>query len=184
MTHAPLGDPPLWRFMTDRLRAREMNPYDISFVAAMLGDARVMRFYPKVLDRDESLAWIERQRGRYRDDGHGLWLIEERATGVPVGQCGVTVQEVDGAPEIEVGYLLHHDHWKRGFATEAAQAARDWAVARYPGRRIISLVRPENVASCAVAERNGMRVVGETVRAGWTHRVYAVDPVDAPGSAA
>ncbi len=151
-----------------------MDNFDVAFVAEMLGDARVMRFYPKVLDRDESLAWIARQQQRYRDDGHGLWLIEERATGRPVGQCGVTMQDVDGVREIEVGYLLHHDVWKQGFATEAAQAARAWAEARYPGRRIISLVRSENAASCAVAERNGMHVSGETVRAGWTHRVYAV----------
>ena len=180
MSSIPLGDPPRWRFTTDRLRAREMDNFDIAFIAAMLGDARVMHFYPKVLDRDESLAWIARQRQRYLGDGHGLWLLEERASGRPVGQCGVTVQDVDGTREIEVGYLLHHDFWKQGLATEAAQAARDWAFARYPGRRIISLIRPENAASCAVAERNGMRVAGETVCAGWTHRVYAVDSVAGP----
>ena len=175
MTNAPLGDPPRWRLTTDRLRAREMDTFDIGFVAAMLGDARVMAFYPKALDRDESLVWIERQRQRYRDDGHGLWLLEERASGQPVGQCGVTIQDVDGVREVEVGYLLHADFWKRGFATEAAQAARDWAFGKYPGRRVISLVRPENVASCAVAERNGMTVASETVRVGWRHLVYAIE---------
>ncbi len=176
MTGIPPGDPPRWRFTTDRLRAREMDNFDLAFIAAMLGDARVMHFYPKVLDRDESLAWIARQRQRYRDDGHGLWLLEARATGEPVGQCGVTMQDVDGVREVEVGYLLHADHWKRGLATEAAQAARDWARERYPDRRIISLVRPENVASCAVAERNGMTVAGETMRAGWRHVIYATMP--------
>ena len=169
------GDPSPWRLVTERLRAREMDANDLPFVAAMLGDERVMHFYPKVLDRDEALAWIAKQRARYRDDGHGMWLLEERASGSLIGQCGVAMQEVDGVREPEVGYLLHHDHWKRGFATEAAQAARDWAVARYPGRRVVSLIRPENVASCAVAERNGMTVAGETILAGRTHLVYAVE---------
>ncbi len=181
MTGTALGDPPRWRFTTDRLRAREMDNFDIGFIATMLGDVRVMHFYPKVLDREESLAWIAKQRQRYRDDGHGLWLLEERATGQPVGQCGVAMQDVNGVREPEVGYLLHADFWKRGFATEAAQAARDWAFAKYPGRRVISLIRPENVASCAVAERNGMTVAGETARVGWRHFVYAVEP---PASAA
>ncbi|MBI3790607.1 MAG: GNAT family N-acetyltransferase [Gemmatimonadetes bacterium] len=155
-----------------------MDEGDLAFLSALLGDPRVMRFYPKVLDQDEARAWIARQRQRYEQDGHGLWLLERRDTGEPVGQCGVAMQVVHGVRESEVGYLLAHAHWHQGYATEAARAARDWAFARYPGARVISLIRPENAPSRAVAERNGMQVAGETVHANLAHLVYAVSEAD------
>lgn len=171
---APLARPAdAYRLVTARLRAREMDEGDLDFVAAMLGDPQVMRWYPAPLTRDEARAWVERQQGRYLADGHGLWLIERRDTGEPVGQCGLSMQQVDGLREPEVGYLLAHAHWKQGYAIEMARAVRDWAFARYPDRRIISLIRPENLPSRGVAERNGMVVEGTTERAGWAHLVYA-----------
>ena len=83
---------------TDRLRLRELATSDLDFVAEMLGDADVMRYYPKRLDRTASLAWIERQQMRYARDGHGLWLVLERDTGQPIGQVGLVMQEVTGMP--------------------------------------------------------------------------------------
>jgi RimJ/RimL family protein N-acetyltransferase len=74
---------------TQRLRLREMQPDDLDFVAAMLGDPEVMRYYPRVYSRADAQAWLDRQRKRYIDDGHGLWLVEERATGMPAGRVGL-----------------------------------------------------------------------------------------------
>ncbi len=173
-TSDPLASP--WRFTTERLRARELCEDDLDFVATMLGDPQVMRFYPAVLTRVGAAEWIGRQQSRYDRDGHGLWLIELRATGEPVGQCGVAMQTVNDAREPEVGYLLHHPFWKRGLATEAARAARDWSFARYPRHRVVSLIRAENQPSRAVAERNGMVESGITLHAGLEHLVYAVEP--------
>ena len=47
-----------------RLHFRELAPGDLDFVAAMLADAEVMRYYPKVYTRDEAREWIERQWSR------------------------------------------------------------------------------------------------------------------------
>src|SRR6185295_18255965 len=80
---------------TARLALRELQPRDLDFVAAMLGDAETMRFYPKPYTREESAEWIDRQRRRYRNDGYALWLVSLRATGEPVGQVGVIRQQVD-----------------------------------------------------------------------------------------
>ncbi len=56
---------------------------------------------------------------------HGLWLVLERDSGQPVGQVGLTLQQVDGVAEPEVGYLIKRACWRRGFASEAAAATRD-----------------------------------------------------------
>ena len=61
-----------FQLTTPRLHLREMTQDDLDIVAGMLGDAEVMRFYPKVLSRAEAAQWIDRQIDRYRQDGHGL----------------------------------------------------------------------------------------------------------------
>ncbi len=164
---------------TARLRLRHMTLDDLDFVAEMLADPEVMRFYPHPYERDEAAEWLRRQRDRYVDHGHGLWLVEERASGSPVGQVGLLMQEVDGDELPEIGYLLHRPYWGRGYATEAARATRDHAFETLAYAHVISLVRPENLPSRAVAERIGMRVRGETEHAGLDHLVFGLDR-DAP----
>jgi RimJ/RimL family protein N-acetyltransferase len=160
---------------TPRLALRELTADDLDFVAAMLDDAEVMRFYPQRYDRAGAQVWIERQIERYRREGHGLWLAVVRDTGAPVGQVGLHNQEVDGVLWPEIGYLLHRPFWGRGFATEAACAVRDHAFAHYGYARVISLIRPDNAASQAVARRMGMGEVGTTEHAGMPHLVFALD---------
>jgi ribosomal-protein-alanine N-acetyltransferase len=60
---------------TERLLLREFVPEDVDALAAVLSDPETMRYYPAVLDRAGVVAWIERNRRRYADDGHGLWAM-------------------------------------------------------------------------------------------------------------
>ena len=91
-----------------------------------------------------------------------------------VGDCGLTVQNVDGADEIEIGYHVRRDLWGQGLATEAARACRDLGFARLPVDRLISLIRPENLPSRRVAEKNGMTVWKEVMWRNLPHLVYAI----------
>jgi ribosomal-protein-alanine N-acetyltransferase len=159
---------------TTRLRLRELVPADLDFMAEMLADADVMRYYPKRLTRDLSSEWIDRQIERYRTDGYGLWLAEERTSSKPVGQVGLVRQTVNGVDECEVGYLIHRPFWRHGFATEGAVACRDYAFSKLNKPRVIALIRPENTASQGVARNLGMEVVGRAPHGGYEHLVFAV----------
>ncbi len=160
---------------TSRLRVREMGDDDLPFLAAMLGDAEVMRYYPKTLDREEARAWLERQKLRYSRDGHGLWLVETRGAAEPVGQVGLILQELDDGVHPEVAYLVHRPFQRRGYATEAASAVRDHAfqVLRYP--YVVSFIRPENLPSQKVAWKLGMEPTRVIRRANLDHVVFRVD---------
>jgi RimJ/RimL family protein N-acetyltransferase len=151
-----------------------MGPSDLDFVAAMLSDPEVMRYYPRPYTRPEAQGWLERQIGRYQRDGHGLWLVLERSTGQPVGQVGLAMQEVDGVFEPEIGYLVHRPYWRRGFASEAAMETRRYAfeVRNYP--RVVSLIRPENEPSQGVARKLDMTPERETLFKGLRHLVFTV----------
>jgi [ribosomal protein S5]-alanine N-acetyltransferase len=159
---------------TARLRLREFTALDADALALILSDPETMRYYPAPYDRAGVERWIERNRERYREDGAGLWAMELIETTEVIGDCGVVVQQVDDKRMYEIGYHLHRDYWGRGLATEAAAACRDWGFAHLKTERLISLIRPENLPSCRVAERVGMTLWKEVSWRGLSHCVYSV----------
>ena len=153
---------------------REFLPADADALALVLSDPETMRFYPAPYDRAGVEDWITRNIRRYAAEGHGLYAMVLKASGELIGDCGLTIQEVDGGGETEIGYHVRRDLWGQGLATEAARACRDLGFARWPVERIVSLIRPENVPSCRVAEKNGMSVWKSVMRKNLLHLVYAI----------
>ena len=160
---------------TGRLILREFSPQDADALALVLSDPETMKYYPAPIDRDGIQQWIERNLRRYAEDGVGLWAMVLKVTGEMIGDCGIIRQLVEGECLYEIGYHLRRDHWGQGLATEAAIACREWAFANLQVDRLISLIRPVNVPSCRVAERNGMTIWKEVDWRGLRHYVYAVN---------
>lgn len=163
-----------FELLTDRLRLREMTAGDLDFLVELLSDPEVMRFYPQVCSREEARGWLNRQLARYAEDGHGFWLVEDRATRQPIGQVGLIRQELPWGCEPEIGYLIHRPFWRCGYATEAATAVRDDAFGSRGLNRVISLIRPVNEPSQGVARKLGMRVERETEFKNLQHLVFVV----------
>lgn len=158
---------------TERLAFREMAEGDLEPMAALLGDAEVMAYYDHPRDRTEALAWIRWNQRLYDEHGFGLWVVELRQTGEFVGDCGLTPQEVEGVTEIEVGYHVRLALQRRGYATEAAAACRDFARDELGLQRLIAIIHPENIASQRVAEHIGLTLEKVVERHGRPKRIYA-----------
>jgi RimJ/RimL family protein N-acetyltransferase len=139
---------------TERLRFREMTDDDLDAIADLLGDPGVMTYYPRPKTRDEAQRWIDWNRANYRDLGFGLWVIETHG-GEFVGDCGLTIQEVEGQRDVEVGYHVRVECQNRGLATEAALAAKAVAV-DHAVVRLIAMINPQNIPSQRVAQKIGL----------------------------
>jgi ribosomal-protein-alanine N-acetyltransferase len=159
---------------TPRLILRQFEPDDVEALALTLSDAETMRFYEAPFDRAGVENWIVHNRVRYKEQGHGLWGMILKSSGELIGDCGLTVQHVEGADEVEIGYHVRRDLWGQGLAPEAARACRDFGFGRLPVERLVSLIRPENLQSCRVAEKTGMTVWKEVVLRNLPHLVYAI----------
>ncbi len=156
---------------TKRLRLRKFRAEDAGALAAVLSDAEAMKFYPAAFDERGVQDWIGRNLRRYENEGHGLWAMILKKTGELIGDCGCVLQEVDGTQAVEIGYHVRRDLWGQGFATEAAAACTEYAFARLGVARVISMIRPENVPSRRVAEKNGFRCERQLMWHGYEHCV-------------
>lgn len=159
------------RIETPRLILRPLAPEDAAALLPILGDPANMRWYPRAFTPAEIASGIERQMERYRT-GTGLLGMILKESGVLVGDCGPAWQDVDGRPELEIGYHVHPAWQNRGLATEAAKAVREYAFASLGVEAVISMIRPENLPSRRVAEKNGLRVDRITFWRGYQHCVY------------
>ena len=141
---------------TERLTFRAMTMADLDDIAAMLIAFDPMRGDRPPSTRDDAVRWIEWQERNYAEHDFGLWVVET-LDGTFVGDCGLTVQDVEGVPHVEVGYHLVPEQRRLGYASEAARAVRDCAAA-HGVEHLVALIRPENTPSQAVARSLGMDV--------------------------
>lgn len=147
---------------TPRLRFREMTQADLPDVATLeLGGSRGPE------------NWIEWTRRNYARYGFGLWVIETHE-GDFVGDCGLTMQEVEGERLVEAGWHVRAPLRRQGYATEAAASVRD--AARDAGvEHLVAIIRPANVASQRVATKIGLVLEREVHAHGAPALVFGAD---------
>ena len=160
---------------TERLLLRELSPDDFDALFAIWGDAETMLYYPQPYNRQMLAAALERQINSYAQNGYGLWAMILKREQKLIGDCGLLHQEVAGVSELEVGYHVNKNYWGQGFAPEAARACFDYGFNQLGHRRMISMIRPENMPSRRVAEKNGLRLDKELFWKDSTHYVYVLE---------
>lgn len=140
---------------TPRLVLREQTPDDAAFVLALVNDPDWLRYIGDrgVRTLDDARAYIDRAVEAYRRLGFGLWLVELRDGGVPVGLCGLIRR--DALEDVDVGFAFLPAYRGRGYASEAAAAVLDYGWRVVGLRRVVAIVSPDNAASVRVLERLG-----------------------------
>ena len=141
---------------TPRLRFREMTVDDLDPLSAVLGAPDPVRPTRTPRTRADTERWIAWNQDNYRTYGFGLWVIETH-DGRFVGDCGLTMQDIEGEQHLEVGYHVALDLRGRGLASEAAAAVRRAATAANEPH-LVAIIRPENLPSQRVAHHIGLRL--------------------------
>jgi RimJ/RimL family protein N-acetyltransferase len=118
--------------------------------------------------------WIKRQRWRYKETGLGLMALKRLEDNKLVGMCGLIKQTVDGTEELEVGYHLIPEYWCKGYASEAAIAAKNYGFSKGLAESIISIIVVTNEPSIKVAGRNGMTPSKRTSYKGFDVHIFRV----------
>ena len=159
---------------TPRLRLRPFNADDWPAYAAMCADAEVMRHIGEGRAESAEDAWraLAAFLGHWALLGYGMWALEHRHSVVLLGRVGYI--DRPGWPGFELGWLLARPHWGHGYAREAAAAALRHAFEVLQRDRVISLIRPGNGRSVAVAEAIGETLHGSIELMGGPALVYEV----------
>lgn len=167
---------------TKRLALRRFEPSDDKAIACVFGDPEVMRFGDGAQSEEWIRAWLRSCiEDYYEQRGYGPWAVIEKPTQILIGYCGLFYfPDVNGQPEIEVGYRLARASWGQGYATEAVLAVRDLAFSSLGLTRLIAMVDPNNAASIRVAEKAGMKYEQDAWLEGYTHsdHVYSITRSD------
>lgn len=159
---------------TERLILRWFRESDFEHFCRLSDDAEVMRFLGDGKPMKPMEVWRQMAAfmGHWYFRGYGIWAVEEKSTGNLVGRIGFMYPA--GWPDFELGWTLGRESWGKGYATEGARRALEYAFTEMNREHVISLIAPDNVASIKVAERLGETVKGETHIIGRDVFIYGI----------
>ena len=162
---------------TERLLLRQWRLSDFEPYAEICADEEIMRYIGgKALSRTEAWRHMAMIVGHWQLLGYGHFAVEEKATGKFIGRIGFL--NPAGWPAFEIGWTLGRDSWGKGYATEGARRALEWAFDELDKDHVISLIHPENEPSIKVARRLGEKEEGTAEVLGIPVIIFGIDRKD------
>jgi RimJ/RimL family protein N-acetyltransferase len=158
---------------TERLILRAPLAEDFEPWCATMADEEVARFIGGVAQPPAVWRQLCVMAGAWTLFGHSMFSVVEKSTGRWVGRLGPWTPEA--WPGTEVGWALSREAWGKGYATEGATAAIDWAFDHLGWTEVIHCIDPQNTPSARVAERLGSTRLREGVRLPPPIEQYVVD---------
>lgn len=160
----------LLRRPTPEDRAHYHTHFTKPAIESWLRPSPLPPFTPQVLDE-----LLDADCAHWSDHGFGPWILVDRETEAFVGRGGLAWTTVEDTAEVELPWSIEPHLHGRGYATEAATAACEWARGlRF--EEVVALVLPANKASRRVAEKTGFKLNGEVPHAGLPHLLFRQRP--------
>jgi RimJ/RimL family protein N-acetyltransferase len=146
--------------VTERLILRPTTAEDFEPWAKFAADPLAMQHLGGPQLRSAAWRGFVNIAGAWAIQGFSMFSVIEKASGRWIGRLGPWRPE--GWPGNEIGWGLVSDAWGRGYATEGAAAAMDWAFDTLGWSDVIHCISAENLPSQGVARRLGSRLLGQT----------------------
>jgi RimJ/RimL family protein N-acetyltransferase len=143
---------------TDRLILRKLTLDDAPFILQLVNEPSWIQF---IGDRgvrnleDARNYMLKGPMAMYERAGFGLYLVELKEGGVPMGMCGLIKR--DTLPDVDIGFAFFPRFWGKGYAYEAAAAVLAYGRNALGLKRIVAITDPDNHSSIKLLERLGLK---------------------------
>jgi RimJ/RimL family protein N-acetyltransferase len=141
---------------TERLYLQKISEADAPFFVDLLNQPSFIANIgdKKVRNEKDAVAYLRNgPLSSYERFGFGPWLIVLKETETAIGMSGLIKRDVLEDPDL--GYALLPDYWSKGYASEAAAAILEYAVASLGMKRVAAVVNPTNDRSIRLLEKLG-----------------------------
>lgn len=146
---------------TPRLILRPPTLEDLPDWVRFAAHEETMRHLGGVQSASNAWRSLMTMMGAWTAHGFAMFSVIEKSSGQWIGRIGPW-QPLDW-PGTEVGWGLHADYWRKGYALEAAAATIDWSFENLGWSEVIHTIVPENIASISLAEKLGSKYQGQAV---------------------
>jgi RimJ/RimL family protein N-acetyltransferase len=143
---------------TDRLILSKLSLEDAEFMFELVNEPSFIRYIGDkgVRNLDDARAYIvDGPVASYERNGFGLYKVELKASGAPIGICGLLKR--DTLPDADIGFAFLPAHWSQGYAFESAAAVMNYAREALKLKRILAITSPDNQASAKLLGKIGLR---------------------------
>lgn len=167
-----MGIPDVNRFLTARISAERLRSEHTELIGRMHRDESVMTWLGGLRSTQETRDYMAYNLAHWQTHGFGIWILRETATGRFIGRGGLRNAVFDGHAEVELAYGLLPEFWNRGLATEFARHAVLIGSTGLALPDLVSVTKPENVASQRVLVKAGFQPERETLFTNERHLLY------------
>lgn len=140
---------------TERTILRPFRECDLDEYSEMIGDEEVYRWLGNRQRKsaDQAREILRRFMRDFEERGHGVHAVISKQSGALIGQAGSNyLGQLDA---VEYLYALDRKEWGKGYATEIGMRYLDHFTAKFPGKRLVAIVYPDNIRSKKVLEKIG-----------------------------
>jgi RimJ/RimL family protein N-acetyltransferase len=165
---------------TERLVLRHLTADDAAFILELLNEPA---FLENIGDRGARTLTDARRyitRGpvaSYCKFGFGLYLVELKDSGAPIGICGLLKR--DWLEHVDIGFAFLQKFWSQGYARESAAAVLHYGWTTLRLKRIVAITKPGNQASITLLEKLGLhfeKIIGQPDHGGENNLFAASAP--------
>lgn len=158
--------------ITERLVLRTLVLEDAEFILELVNDPDWLKYIGDrgVRNLDDARGYIQKgPMDMYARLGFGLWRVELKHDGTPIGLCGLIKRE--SLPEVDIGFAFLGRYRGQGYAREAAEATLAHGRNAHGLKRILAIVSPGNARSIRLLEKLGFSFERSMLLAGGSDEV-------------
>ena len=141
-------------FSSERLHIKPWEENDLDDLYCIFSNTALKESIAPKLTIEETVQIFEQQLNEYEDQGpFGRYFIVEKESQHFIGLF--LLKKLENAGEVEIGYSLKKEFWKKGYATETVQGCSQWLFQQPEVLKIFAVTEPENIDSQKVLLRSG-----------------------------